>query len=300
MEELRPTIPEIGSYIYCIIGASEPKSFGPHGMSDGLSELYTVNYLDLAAVVSRSPVKEYPVTREYTMAHHQVIERIMPDHAVLPVQFSTVAKRDEQIVEKVLKPRYEEFQRLLQWISGKEAIEVRASWIDVEPVFQELAQENETIRALKAKIADKPADATYYDRIDLGRLVQEELKAKQRKTADWILESLKPHACEWCDNSEKLYGDRRIGYLAFLVEQEKTSAFEQAVAELRATSHGRMNLKVNRRVAPFDFVTIVIKLDEEATPSAQPELGTDVIAQGHPEDGSASLRQEGMDDVSAG
>ena len=280
MEEASPTTPELGSYIYCIIGTSEPKSFGPYGIPEGLPELYTVNHRDLAAVVSRAPVKEYPVTREHTMAHHQVIERIMPEYAVLPVQFSTIAKRDGQIVEQVLKPRYEEFQRLLQWIAGKEAIEVRASWNDMEAVFQELAQESEAIQALKARIADRPADATYYDRIELGTLVQELLKAKQRKTADRMLETLKPHACDWRDNSKTLYGDRRIGYLAFLVEQDKTAAFDQAVAELRAASNGRINVKVNRRVAPFDFVTIIIKLNEETEPSAQAESEADVTAEG--------------------
>lgn len=299
MEEPRPTMPELGSYIYCLIGTSEPKSFGPYGIPDGLAELYTVNYQDLAAVVSRSPVKEYPVTRELTMAHHQAIERVMQEHAVLPVQYSTIAKSNEQIIEKVLKARYEEFQRLLQWISGKDAIEVRASWIDMEPVFHELEQESEAIQALKARIAGKPAEATYYDRIDLGKLVQDSLKAKQRETGDWILERLRPHACEFRDNSEKLYGDQRIGYLAFLVEQEKTAAFDQAVAELRGASNGQIRFKVNHRVAPFDFVTIIIKLDEETEPSVQAQSETDVRAQGHSEDESASLPKEGMGDVPA-
>jgi len=301
MEEASPTTQALGSYIYCIIGTSEPKSFGPYGIPEGLPELYSVNHQNLAAVVSRAPVRDYPVTRELTMAHHQVIERVMPEHPVLPVQFSTIAKRDEQIVERVLKPRYEEFQRLLQWISGKEAIEVRASWINMDAVFQELAQESEAIQALKAQIADRPVDATYYDRIDLGKLVEEQLKAKQRKTADWLLEALKPHTFDWRDNSKTLYGDRRIGYLAFLVEQDKTAPFEQAVAELRAASNGRINLTVNRRVAPFDFVTILINLDldEETEPSAQAESETDVRAQGHSEDASASLPKEGMDDVPA-
>lgn len=294
MEE--PT-PEFGSYIYCIIGTSEPRSFGPYGIPEGFPELYTVNHRDLAAVVSKSPIKKYAVTREHTMAHHQAIERIMLEHTVLPVQFSTIAQSDEQIVEQVLTPRYEEFQQLLHWIAGKDAIEVRASWTEMETVFHELAQENETIQALKAKIAAKPLDATYYDRIELGKLVQELLKAKQRKTADWLLEALKPHACEWRDNSETLYGDRRIGYLAFLVEQEHLAAFEQAVAELRAASNGRINLKVNHRVVPSDFVTIVIRLTEGYT-STQAGSETTVTAQRRLQDKPASAPPGGDQDVS--
>ena len=253
---------EAGRYLYCIIEEPQPKTFGPLGIGGSGDELVSVSYKELACVVSHSLIIEYPVTREHTMAHHQAIERIMQEYAVLPIRFSTIAKSDEEIIEKVLKPRYEEFRRLLAWISGKEAIEVRASWINTDTIFQELVQESPSLQALKAKIAGKPAAATYYDRIELGKLVEARLKDKRRDTASQILEALKPHACEFRDNSEKLYGDQAICYLAFLVEEDNTMTFDQAVAQLRAASNGRFKVKVNHRVAPFDFVTIIIQLSE--------------------------------------
>lgn len=259
---------EEGRYLYCIIEENQPKTFGPLGIGGQGDELVSVPYQDLACVVSRSLIMEYPVTREHTMAHHQAIERIMQEYAVLPVRFSTMAKSNEDIIEKVLKPRYEEFKRLLAWISGKEAIEVRTAWINTETVFQELAEESASVQTLKAKIAGRPAAATYYDRIELGKLVETLLKDKRRDTADRILKTLKPHACEFRDNSEKLYGDQHICNLSFLVEEQNTIAFDQAVAGLRAASNGRFKVKVNHRVAPFDFVTIVIQLGEASHVSA--------------------------------
>jgi len=259
---------EEGRYLYCIIEEPQPKTFGPLGIGGSGDELVSVSYKELACVVSHSLIMEYPVTREHTMAHHQAIERVMQEYAVLPVRFSTIAKSDEEIIEKVLKPRYEEFKRLLAWISGKEAIEVRASWLKTETIFQELAEGSPSVQALKAKIEAKTAAATYYDRIELGKFVEALLKDKRRSTADRVLETLKPHACEFRDNSEKLYGDQHICNLSFLVEEQNTIAFDQAVAELRASSNGRMKLKVNHRVAPFDFVTIVIQLDEASHVSA--------------------------------
>jgi len=260
---------EEGRYLYCIIEEPQPKTFGPLGIGGSGDELVSVSYKELACVVSHSLIMEYPVTREHTMAHHQAIERVMQEYAVLPVRFSTIAKSDEEIIEKVLKPRYEEFKRLLAWISGKDAIEVRASWITMDTIFQDLVQESPSLQALKAKIAGKPAAATYYDRIELGKLVEALLKDKRRSTADRVLETLKPHACEFRDNSEKLYAEHSICYLAFLVEEDHTMTFDQAVAGLRAAaSNGRMKLKVNHRVAPFDFVTIVIQLNETSDVSA--------------------------------
>ena len=259
---------DVGRYLYCIIEESDHKTFGPLGVGGQGDELISVPYQGLVCVVSHSPIVEYPVTREHTMAHHQAIERVMQEYAVLPVRFSTIAKSDEEIIEKVLKPRYGEFKRGLSWISGKEAIEVRASWVNMDTVFQELAQESPSVQALKAKIAGKPPAATYYDRIELGTLVEALLKDKRKMTADRVLETLKVHACEFRDNSEKLYGDQPICNLSFLVEEEHAIAFDQAVAGLRAASNGRMTFKVNHRVAPFDFVTIVIQLDEASRVSA--------------------------------
>ncbi len=260
---------EEGRYLYCIIEESDQKTFGPLGIGGQGGELVSVPYQDLVCVVSHSLIMEYPVTREHTMAHHQAIERVMQAYAVLPVRFSTIAKSNEEIIEKVLKPRYEEFKRLLAWISGKEAIEVRASWVTMDTIFQELVQESPSLQALKAKIAGKPAAATYYDRIELGKLVEAQLKDTRRDTASQILSALKPHACEFRDNSEKLYGDQPICNLAFLVEEDNTMTFDQAVAQLRAASNGRFKMKVNHRVAPFDFVTIVIQLSEVSDVSAR-------------------------------
>ena len=259
---------EEGRYLYCIIEENEPKTFGPLGIGGRGDVLVSVAYDGLACVVSSSPIMKYQVMRDHTMAHYRAIERVMEEYAVLPVRFSTLAESDKEIIEKVLKPRHDEFKRLLHWISGKESVEVRASWTNIDAVFQELVQESHSLQALKAGVAAKPAPATYYDRIEIGKIVQAMVKEKRRTTATRILEALKPHACEVRDNSEKLYADQSICYLAFLVKNEKTAAFDQTIGELRAAFSPRIKWTVNHRVAPFDFVTIVISLHEVSNVSA--------------------------------
>jgi len=101
------------------------------------------------------------------MTHYRVIERVMEKYAVLPIRFSTIAESEEEIIEKILRPRHDEFKRLLHWISGKDSVEVRASWTNMDAVFQELLQESHSLQALKAHAAAKPAAAAYYDRIGM-------------------------------------------------------------------------------------------------------------------------------------
>ncbi len=259
---------EEGRYLYCIIEENEPKTFGPLGIGGRGDALVTVACDGLSCVVSSSPIIKYRIMREHTMAHYRAIERVMEKYAVLPIRFSTIAEGDEEIIEKILRPRHDEFKRLLHWISGKESVEVRASWTKMDAVFQELVQESHSLQALKANAAAKPAAAAYYDRIEIGKTVQAMVKERRRTTAAQILEALEPHACEARDNSQKLYADQSICYLAFLIENEKTTAFDQAVGELRAEFGQRIKWTVNHRVAPFDFVTIVINLQEVSNVSA--------------------------------
>jgi hypothetical protein len=109
-----------GKYIYCIIGCEGEPPFGPIGIGGRGDEVYTVAHLGIAAVVSHSPVKKYPVTREFTMAHQGVMEKVMKDYTVLPVRFDTIAEGteeasdEERIRRQVLQDRHTELDGLLK------------------------------------------------------------------------------------------------------------------------------------------------------------------------------------------
>src|SRR5439155_21548358 len=53
-----------GKYVYCITQASEPLRFGPLGIGIEPAEVHTVNYRDIAAVVSDTPMEVHDPTRE--------------------------------------------------------------------------------------------------------------------------------------------------------------------------------------------------------------------------------------------
>ena len=89
-----------GKYLYCIIAADVPKTFGPLGIGGRGDEIYTVCFNDIAAVVSSSPIKKYPVSRENLIPHERAIEEVMRTYIVLPVRFATIAE-DEEKVKKI-------------------------------------------------------------------------------------------------------------------------------------------------------------------------------------------------------
>ena len=266
-------MPELGRYIYCIIEAKEPKSFGPYGIAEypqdlpQLPELYTVNDRNLAVVMSQSPVIEYPVTREYSMIHQRAIEAVMKEHAVLPVRFSTIADTEEQIIAQVLKPRYEEFKELLAWIADKQELSVKAHWLDMEAIFQEIAQESEALKTMKAELAGKNPDAAYYDFIEAGKIVEQRLAKKREADQQKLLAALQPLAVDHRIN--RVYGETMVANLAFLVEKTKEEEFHQAVSGFQEELTGRMKLKYIADAPPFNFVTIVIHLKRIEHPESQ-------------------------------
>lgn len=268
-------MPELGRYIYCIIQANEPKSFGPYGVAEGYPELSTVNYQDLAAVVSPSLVIEYPVTRDYSMAHQRAIEAVMREQAVLPVRFCTIAHTEEQIVTQVLKARYEEFKGLLAWIADKQEISVKAHWLDMKAIFQEISEQTEELKGLKAVLGGKHPDAAYYDLIDAGEIVQRRLGEKREGEEQQLLGRLAPLAVDHRIN--RVYGETMVANLAFLLQNDTEEAFHQTVSSLQEELAGRTKLKYLTGAPPFNFITIVIHLERleglksDDTPAGQSE-----------------------------
>ena len=74
-----------GKYVYCVIQSADPLKFGAAGIGDNGTEIHTVHYRDLAAVVSDVPLGVLDSTRENVLAHERVNEIVMRDHTVIPM-----------------------------------------------------------------------------------------------------------------------------------------------------------------------------------------------------------------------
>src|SRR5205823_2981368 len=61
-----------GKYVYCIIESSETLRFGPLGIGADPADVHTINYKDIAAVVSDTPIEVHDPTRENVLAHERV------------------------------------------------------------------------------------------------------------------------------------------------------------------------------------------------------------------------------------
>ena len=246
-----------GQYIYGIIAANQKREFGPIGIGARGDVVSTLPYRDLAAIVSTSPIVKYPVTRDNSMAHAKVLEKAMEEYTILPVRYCTIAEKEEAVIEKVLKNRYQEFIDLLREMEGKVELGVRVRWTDLDAIFAEVVEENKDIKAIKkALLSERNEQKKYAGTIKIGQLVQKALEEKKKREAGELLEALRPLSLECKEN--QFYGDMNLVNAAFLVAQEKEREFDRKMQELEKVYGERKKLKYIGPVAPYNFVEVVV------------------------------------------
>lgn len=248
-----------GKYMYCIVRCKEPKRFTTLGVGERGDIVHTVHGGDLAAVVSDSPIMEYESSRRNMMAHTLVLEDVMQEFAILPVRFGTVAPGAEAIQEKVLKRRFGEFHGLLGELRDRAEFGLKAFWYE-QTIFQEIVEESLPLRRLRDALAGRPAEQTYYQRLQLGEMVEKAMWKKRDEDAEKILAALRPHV----DRTQhaKVLTDRMVLNAAFLVEKCHQPAFDEAIGNLDAQIGHRLIFKVAGPVPPYNFVSITVNWND--------------------------------------
>lgn len=246
-----------GKYIYAIIQASAPQEFATLGIGGRQDTVYTVHQNGLAAVVSSSPIMKYPVFRDNVMAHQHVLEEVMKRFSLLPVRFCTIGESEEDIREKVLKARYEEFQDLFGKMKDTIEVGVRAIWTNMGEIFSEIVTENTDIKQLKEEIAKEASPSKRRaGMMRVGEMVKEALEEKKEKEASELLAILRRFSVDV--KVKEVYGDRNIAHVAFLVNKVHEGDFDEKIRELTEKYAPRKELTYIGPVPPYNFVEVII------------------------------------------
>lgn len=252
------SVVEEGKYVYCIIKSPKERDFGPIGIGEGNSIVYTVHFGDLAAVVSDTPIRIYDPTRENVLAHEFVNETVMREYTVIPMSFGTLFRTEEDIVE-LLKSTYQAFDDVLEKMKDKIEFGLKVLW-DRERVVATIEEENEEIRRLRDEINRNSQASTYFARMQLGRLVEAALEDAGNQYVRHIHEALKPAAV--ASRSNKPIGDRMILNAAFLVDRDREKDFDDSVKDISRHYEGLLTFKYTGPWPPYNFVNIKLKLEK--------------------------------------
>jgi len=244
-----------GKYVYCVIWGDKPSSFGPLGIGIDPTDVHTVNYKDIAAVVSDTAIAVHEPTRANVLAHERVNETVMRDHTVIPMSFGTVFKTRDDIHE-LLRSAYDAFKDVLVKMEDKLEFGLKVLW-DRDLIIKELEHDNEDIRRLKSEITSQKG-STYFARMQYGRLVDAALQQRSEKYVHDIFESLRPVSV--ASRANKPIGDRMIMNAAFLVRRDKEEDFDAIVKRI-GTTLDKLTFKYTGPWPPYNFVNIRLKLE---------------------------------------
>jgi Gas vesicle synthesis protein GvpL/GvpF len=248
---------ESGRYVYGIVQMRDKIDFGRIGIG-GMGEMvYTVNYQDIAAVVSNTPVYIFDPTRENALAHEHVIETVMKTYTIIPMSFGTVFRTDNDIRE-VLKSIYSSLKDVLEQMSGKLEFGLKVNW-DRDRIIEDIKQEDEGIRKFHQEIIRKHLQSTYLARMQLGRMIDKALAERSIGYVREIYEALRNTCVASRDNQP--IGDKMIMNAAFLVEREREPEFDDAVNQIAKKYGRRLKFKYTGPWPPYNFVNIRLKLE---------------------------------------
>src|SRR5712664_3820592 len=246
---------ERGKYVYCIIQSGDALRFGPLGIGSDPADVHTVNYKDIAAVVSDTPIEVHDPTRENVLAHERVNETVMRKYTVIPMSFGTVFKTSDDIVE-LLRSAYDAFHDVLVKMQDKLEFGLKVLW-DRDVMVREIESQDEDVRRLKQEISAQKG-STYFARMQYGRLLDAALQAHSEKYVTEIFVGLRDVAV--ASRANKPIGDKMIMNAAFLVARDKEQAFDQRVKEIGAR-FDKLTFKYTGPWPPYNFVNIRLKLE---------------------------------------
>jgi hypothetical protein len=244
-----------GKYVYCIIESSEPLRFGPIGIGAEPSEVYSVHFKTLAAVVSDAPLEMLDSTRENVLAHERVNETVMREHTVIPMSFGTIFKTREDIVE-LLRSAAEAFGDVLNKMQNKLEFGLKVLW-DRDQAIREVENADEDIGRLKKEISGQKGP-TYFARMQYGRLIDSALQAQSERCVAEILDQLREVSV--ASRINKPIGDKMIMNAAFLISRDQEAAFDAKVKSIAARLD-KLTFKYTGPWPPYNFVNIRLKLE---------------------------------------
>jgi hypothetical protein len=248
-------VPSRGKYVYCVVRSTKKLAFGPIGLGSEPADCSTVNFKDLAAVVSDVPAGVLDPTRENVLAHQRVNETVMRDFTVLPMSFGTVFKTADDIME-LMRSAYDAFGDVLTKMQDKFEFGLKVLW-DRDLVVREVEEQDEDVRRLKGEIQSQKG-STYFARMQYGRLIDAALQQRSERYVAEIFTALRDVSV--ASRSNKPIGDKMIMNAAFLVSRDKESAFDATVKSI-GSRHDKLNFKYTGPWPPYNFVNIRLKLE---------------------------------------
>jgi len=204
----------------------------------------------MAALVSEAPGGPVRASRRNLMAHAGVLQFVADRLCVLPMRFGVVMPGAEAVETELL--REHEGVLTAQLEAFEELVEVDLKILCAEDVLlRTILDERPDLAELNERLRDRPAEATYHERVRLGELVAQAVEEKRAATLQRVVARLEPLTIEMAA-SEPAH-EHMLVNVAFLAERVRLGELDAAVAELAALAPST-RFKYVGPLPPYHFV----------------------------------------------
>lgn len=244
-------LPEhLGLYVY---GVVETVRDLEDATLTGLDEapVVLVESGDVAAAVGVVTLDRPPGRKRDLVAHSTVLDALAGTGPVVPVQFGTVLPSAADVRAELLESREDELLAMLEDLAGRQQFTVRGRYNE-HAVLAEVVAENPEVADLRERTQGLPEGAAHGDRVRLGELVAHALEVKREQDSAVVMDAVLPHVASYSPRDGATVD--HMMEVAFLVEEERREAFEDALEAVAEAMHERVRLQLLGPMAPYDFV----------------------------------------------
>lgn len=252
---------EEGKYIYAIIKENTACKLGSIGINN--REVQVINFMDLGAVVSNSPVINFDRLEKKELmwlvsVHQKVNEILMKDYDVVPMAFGTITPNINELMN-ILGKGYLQFKLKLEKIKGRAEFVVQVR-CEKNIFFNRVVENDAEIQQLKQRLISKPSILKISAKLKLGKLIQQKVESAKQICIQEIRAFLKDIVCDCSQN--KIIEEDMIANFSFLIERGNEIELDKKLEELNIRYADTLRFKCIGPMPPYSFTKINFKLND--------------------------------------
>ena len=252
-----------GRYVYGIAAGGKEVRLGPIGIEG--SEVYTVTYQDLSAIVHSCPAEPYQSlddekVKVWVKAHQNVLDTAKEQFKIIiPLGFDTILKpgddsiSPDQVVRDWLKKDCERFHTVISQIEGKDEYAVQISY-NPSAISKYMSEPSEEVKTIREELSKKSPGIAYIYKQKLEKAI----KADMERLADSWFKDFYNRVNKHVDNvivekTRKLDNDKvMLLNLSCLVAKEKVDSLGEEL-EIISNKEG-FSVHFSGPWPPYSFV----------------------------------------------
>ncbi len=195
---------------------------------------------DLAAIVGQvqQPVR---LQRQALLAHSDLLQEAFKRGPVLPLRYGTVAQDRGALERDLIAPRRDQWAAQLDALAGKGEFQLKVSYRE-EQLLQSIVSSDAELKRSAQAIRGMPAEASHFQRINLGERINAVLAASRDADAQALLEQLQPLAV--AVEIGALQQPMMVLNASFLVVSDAFDRFDAAAEQLAQRRKELMEFKL--------------------------------------------------------